>query len=158
MARLACQRNKVQEMQLTFYSDYSLRVLIYLSQCNKEISTITEIAEFYQISKNHLVKVVHQLTKMGYLISIQGKGGGIKLAKDPANIIIGDVIRKTEPNFTLVECFDKKTNHCVITDVCKLKGLLNQGLSAFFAVLDQYTLLDCSSSALTNKITRHDKT
>lgn len=147
-----------KEVQLTFYSDYSLRVLIYLSRCNKETSTIAEIADFYLISKNHLVKVVHQLAKLGYINSIQGKGGGIKLAKNPADIIIGDVIRKTEPNFTLVECFDKKTNRCVITDVCKLKGLLNQGLSAFFDVLDQYTLLDCSASDLSRKIELHYKT
>lgn len=139
-------------MQLTLYSDYSLRVLIYLSKTDKKISTITDISEFYKISRNHLVKVVHRLAQLGYIISIQGKGGGIKLAKDPSEIKVGEVIRKTEPNFYMVECFNEKENRCVITDVCRLKGILNQGMEAFFNVIDQYTILDCSTNDLFKKI------
>jgi Rrf2 family transcriptional regulator, nitric oxide-sensitive transcriptional repressor len=139
-------------MQLTLYTDYSLRVLIYLSKTNKEITTISEISDFYKISKNHLVKVVHQLAQHGFIISLQGKGGGIKLAKDPRDVIVGDVIRKTEPNFHMVECFNEKTNHCVITDVCRLKGILNHGMLAFFNVMDQYTLADCSTNHLSKRI------
>jgi Rrf2 family transcriptional regulator, nitric oxide-sensitive transcriptional repressor len=97
-------------MQLTIHSDYSLRVLLYLSQTKNDITTIVEIASFYKISKNHLVKVVHRLGQLGYIISIQGKGGGIKLAKKPADIKIGELIRKTEPSFYIVECFNKKHN------------------------------------------------
>jgi len=139
-------------VQLTLYSDYSLRVLIYLSKTDKKISTITDISEFYKISRNHLVKVVHRLAQLGYIISIQGKGGGIKLAKDPSEIKVGEVIRKTEPNFYMVECFNEKENRCVITDVCRLKGILNQGMEAFFNVIDQYTILDCSTNDLFKKI------
>lgn len=139
-------------MQLTFHSDYSLRVLLYLSQSPKEINTITEISEFYKISKNHLVKVVHRLAQLGFIISTQGKGGGIKLAKDPSEITIGEVVRNTEPHFCLVECFNEATNRCVITDFCRLKGILNQGLMAFLDVLDKYTLAEGSKNTLKKKI------
>ncbi|MFZ2315259.1 MAG: Rrf2 family transcriptional regulator [Gammaproteobacteria bacterium] len=139
-------------MQLTLQSDYSLRVLLYLSQTKNEMSTINEISAFYKISKNHLVKVVHKLAQLNYIISVQGKGGGIKLAKDPDDINIGDVIRKTEPNFYLVECFNTKTNQCVITDACRLRGMLNQGMEAFFKVLDQYTLQSGSKNSMAQQI------
>jgi len=138
-------------MQLTLHSDYSLRVLIYLSQTDKKISTITEISKFYQISKNHLVKVVHKLAQYGFIISTQGKGGGIQLAKKSSEIKVGDVVRKMEPNFNLVECFNEKTNQCVITDVCRLKGVMELGMKAFFNVLDQYTLVDCSTKFQVHK-------
>ena len=139
-------------MQLTLYSDYSLRVLFYLSNMQKKTATITEIATFYGISRNHLVKVVHRLAQMNFIISLRGKGGGIKLAKDPGEIKIGDVIRKTEPNYTLVECFNEKTNQCVITNVCRLKRILNEGLEAFLNVLDQYTIADSHTKGLARQI------
>jgi Rrf2 family nitric oxide-sensitive transcriptional repressor len=142
-------------MHLTQYSDYSLRVLLYLSQMPKEQATIAEISEFYQISKNHLVKVVHSLVQLGFVISSRGKGGGIKLAKNPGEITVGEVVRKTEPNFCLVKCFNEKTNRCVITDVCRLKGILSQGLEAFFSVLDKYTLADGAKNTLVKQITNH---
>jgi Rrf2 family nitric oxide-sensitive transcriptional repressor len=140
------------KMQLTQYSDYSMRVLLYLSQTPNEISTISEISDFYKISKNHLVKVVHRLAQLDYIVSIQGKGGGIKLAKNPNDIKIGEVLRQTEPNFYLVECFDEKTNRCVITQTCRLKGILHQGMEAFFKVLDQYTLQDSSKKSMAKQI------
>lgn len=144
-------------MQLTLYSDYSLRVLLYLSRTPNEFATITEISDFYQISKNHLVKVVHSLAQLGFIISTRGKGGGIKLARSPNQISIGEVVRKTEPNFYLVECFNQETNRCVITNVCRLKGILNQGIEAFFSVLDSYTLADGSKNSLVKQITNHLK-
>jgi Rrf2 family nitric oxide-sensitive transcriptional repressor len=142
-------------MQLTFYSDYSLRVLLYLSQMPKDTATITEISDFYKISKNHLVKVVHRLAQLEFIISTRGKGGGIKLARSSDEITIGEVVRKTEPHFNLVECFDEKTNRCVITNACRLKGILHQGMEAFFKVLDQYTLAEGSKTALIKQITNH---
>lgn len=141
-------------MQLTLYSDYSLRVLLYLSQTKNDRSTIIEIANFYNISKNHLVKVVHRLAQLGYITSIQGKGGGIKLARDADKINIGDVIRKTEQHFHIVECFDAKNNTCIITSSCRLKKILSQAMEAFFNVLDQYNLQECSKDALVNQILR----
>lgn len=140
-------------MQLTFYSDYSFRVLFYLANMNKETATIAEISDFYHISKNHLVKVVHQLSQKGFIISLRGKGGGIKLAKKPDEIKISDVVRKTEPNFTLVECFNTKTNQCVITNACRLKGFLTEAMMAFFHVLENYTIADTLNNKLTMQIT-----
>jgi Rrf2 family transcriptional regulator, nitric oxide-sensitive transcriptional repressor len=142
-------------MQLTSYTDYSFRVLLYLSRTPNKFSTITEISEFYEISKNHLVKVVHSLARLGFIISIRGKGGGIKLAKSPSEISIGEVIRKMEPNFCLTECFNLETNRCVITNMCHLKGILNQGMEAFFKVLDGYSLADGSKNSLVKQIANY---
>jgi Rrf2 family nitric oxide-sensitive transcriptional repressor len=142
-------------MQLTFYSDYSLRVLLYLSQMSKDAATISEVSDFYKISKNHLVKVVHRLAQLGFITSARGKGGGIKLARNSNEITIGEVVRKTEPHFNLVECFNGKTNQCVITNACRIRGILHQGMEAFFNVLDQYTLAEGSKAALINQITNH---
>lgn len=129
-------------MQLTLYSDYSLRVLIYLARHRDGLITINEIAEFYQISKNHLVKVVHQLGKIGVIESVRGKNGGLRLALAPEKIYIGDLVQKTEPNFNLVECFNFASNRCVITDACYLKNILDEGLRSMMKTLNQYTLAD----------------
>lgn len=150
-----CVVKRYLEMQLTFYTDYALRVLLYLSRTPDELSTITEISQFYQISKNHLMKVVHSLVQLGYLTSVRGKNGGIKLTKPPYEISIGEVVRKMEPNFCLVECFNLETNRCVITHVCRLKGILSQGIEAFFKVLDSYALSDGSQLSLVKQITTH---
>lgn len=149
------KQKEILKMQLTFYSDYSLRVLLYLNQMPNDTATIAEISEFYKISKNHLVKVVHRLAQLEFIISTRGKGGGIKLAKNADEITIGEVVRKTEPNFNLVECFNEKTNRCVITKVCRLKGILHQGVDAFFNVLDQYTIAEGSKSTLKIQIANH---
>jgi Rrf2 family transcriptional regulator, nitric oxide-sensitive transcriptional repressor len=145
-------------MQLTLYTDYSLRVLIYLSRMPTETTTITEISEFYNISKNHLVKVVHRLVILGFITSLRGKGGGIKLAKKPDKINIGDVVRKTEPHFYMVGCFDEQNNKCMITTTCRLKGIINQGMQVFFKTLDSYTLIDASSDLVTKQITLFNET
>ena len=132
-------------MQLTLYSDYALRTLIYLALWD-DSATISEIADQYQISRNHLVKVVHNLGKLGYITTVRGRHGGLRLAMPPDRINIGEVVRKTEPNFNLVECFDRQNNQCVITPACRLKGVLGEALRAFTTVLDQYTLADMTSN------------
>ncbi len=127
-------------MQLTLYTDYSLRVLIYLSMRHGEIVTINEVTDFYKISRNHLVKVVHNLANKNFIVTLRGKHGGMQLARDPDSITIAEVVRQTEPNFHLVECFDYANNKCVITPVCALKGVLDQARKNFIDLLDQYTL------------------
>ncbi|WP_338753331.1 Rrf2 family transcriptional regulator [Bacillus sp. FJAT-52991] len=130
-------------MRLTLYTDYSLRVLIYLaSKEQNELANIKDIAEAYKISKNHLMKVTYELGKIGLIETIRGRGGGIRLAMSPKDINIGQVVRQTEDDFHLVECFNKETNQCLITSVCGLKHVLFQALQAYLAVLDQYTLQD----------------
>jgi Rrf2 family nitric oxide-sensitive transcriptional repressor len=128
-------------MQLTQYTDYALRTLLFLGTVNR-MSTITEIAEVYGISRNHLVKVVHHLGKLGYLNTVKGKSGGIKLGKDPAEINLGRFVREVEPNFHLVECFNPVSNGCPITAACLLSGVLVEAERSFFAVLSKYTLKD----------------
>lgn len=134
-------------MQLTLYTDYSLRVLLYLALRPGERSTISEISYSYRISRNHLVKVVHQLGIHGYVDSSRGRSGGLTLARAPDQIRIGDVVRQTEPNFKLVECFDMQTNTCPIAPVCALKGALAEAQRQFMAVLDRYTLADVVGNA-----------
>lgn len=129
-------------MQLTLYTDYSLRVLIYLGVRPGRQVTISEIAQSYKISRNHLVKVVHNLGNMGYIATTRGRGGGMVLALAPESVNIGEVVRKTEPDFDLVECFDKETNTCPISPACALIKALKVARSAFLDVLDKYTLAD----------------
>ena len=128
-------------MQLSLYSDYALRTLMYLALRKSEKASIEEIAKAYVISANHLVKVVHQLGKMGFIETVRGRGGGIFLTKQPSEIRVGDVVRRTE-NFVIVECFDDVNNSCPITSVCSLKGVLNEATQAFLKSLDQYSLED----------------
>lgn len=136
-------------MRLTNYTDFSLRVLIYLaSKKPGELSNITEIAEAYDISRNHLTKVIHELGKMGVIHTIRGRGGGIKLALPPEKINIGEIVRKTEEDFKLVECFGDGPSSCVISPVCGLKHVLNRALFAYLAVLNEYTLADIVQSPI----------
>ena len=129
-------------MQLTLYTDYSLRVLLYLGLNPKRMATITDIASSYGISRNHLVKVVHNLALQGFINTTRGRGGGITLARPPAEINVGDVVRHTEMNLHLVECFDKERNTCPITAACFLKRALYEAQQAFITVLDRYTLAE----------------
>ncbi|NGM84106.1 Rrf2 family transcriptional regulator [Paenibacillus sp. 7124] len=130
-------------MRLTMYTDFSLRILLYLGTKERsERSTIQEISDAYNISKNHLVKVAHELGKAGYIETVRGRGGGIRLAHTPGEINIGEVIRRMEDDFHLVECFNPAGNHCPITPVCGLKGVLGRALNAYLQVLDEYTLED----------------
>lgn len=130
-------------MRLTVYTDYSLRTLIFLGAKEREqLTTIQEISDAYNISKNHLMKVTHQLGQLGYIETIRGRGGGIRLAKPADEIGIGEVVRQTEEDFHLVECFNPESNLCKIASACQLKGVLHEALLAYLAVLDQYTIAD----------------
>lgn len=129
-------------MQLTLYTDYSLRVLIYLALHGDEVSTITEISEAYGISRNHLVKVVHNLSQQGFIQTSRGKFGGLWLDRSPERINIGEVVRHTEPNFDLVECFNVEENTCPLGGVCTLQKVLTRASRQFMKELDQHTLAD----------------
>ncbi|KAF0191234.1 MAG: Rrf2 family transcriptional regulator nitric oxide-sensitive transcriptional repressor [Gammaproteobacteria bacterium] len=129
-------------VQLTLYTDYSLRVLIFLGAHPDQLVTITEIADSYGISRNHLVKVVHNLATQGFVQTTRGKGGGMRLGKAPEDINLGELVRLTEGGFHLVECLNKTKNTCPITPACALKGFVSEALDAFIAVLDKYTLAD----------------
>ena len=128
-------------MHLTRYTDYSLRVLIYLAVQQEELATIEEIAKAYGISNAHLTKIVHQLGRAGYVETVRGRGGGLRLAQPPEKIRVGEVVRHTE-TMPLVECFDPKTSHCRIEPVCDLRAALRDALEAFLRTLDGYTLAD----------------
>jgi len=134
-------------MRLTLYTDYSLRVLLYLALNQDRIVTITELADFYRISRNHLVKVVHELGLSGYLLTARGKRGGIRLARSADQIVIGEVVRQTEPDFDLLECLNPVADQCVITNVCKLKSVLSAARDNFLGDLDKYTLADLTKPA-----------
>lgn len=128
-------------MHITRYTDYSLRVLMYIALKGEELSTIGEIAESYDISKNHLMKVVQELNAKGYLIAVRGKNGGLRLNGRAEEINIGSLVRDTEQDFALVECFTN-AQACTITPACHLKKVFAEALEAFCKVLDQYTLAD----------------
>lgn len=128
-------------MKLTTFSDYSLRVLIYLALEPDRLATIQGIADSYDISENHLMKVVHQLAKRGVVESLRGKGGGIRLAVPAENIRIGKIIRDAEGDGAAVECFGEHGN-CKIKVNCKLAGALSRAFDEFYRSLDQYTLAD----------------
>ncbi|MCF7821985.1 MAG: Rrf2 family transcriptional regulator [Mariprofundaceae bacterium] len=129
-------------MQLTSYTDYSLRTLLYLAAHQGRLVTISEISEHHGISHNHLIKVVHNLGKHGFIQTVRGKSGGIRLALKPEEIIIADVVRLTEPHMNIQECFSRATNTCSLIDSCKLAGLLYQARHGFMKVLEDNTLAD----------------
>ncbi len=128
-------------MHVTRYTDYSLRVLIYLAMQGDRLATIQEIAESYDISRNHLMKIVHQLNKNGYIETVRGKNGGMRLHMAPADINVGVLVRETEQDLNIVECFAAK-DACRISPVCGLQGMFGEALDAFLKTLDQYTLED----------------
>lgn len=131
----------VLPMRLTAFTDYSLRVLIYLALSGEQHTTIAQIAQSYGISKNHLMKVVQELSQKGYLIALRGKNGGLRLSRPPSDINIGELVRAMERDLAMAECFGKN-NQCVLTPACYLPVLFTEALEAFFAVLDAYTLED----------------
>lgn len=134
---------KVKSMRLTMYTDYSLRVLIYLgTKGDGKLTTIQEISDAYNISKNHLMKVTFELGKAGFIETVRGRGGGIRLADLPENINVGKVVRQMEEDFHLVECFNPETNMCPISPICGLRGVLGKALHAYLSVLDEYNLQD----------------
>jgi Rrf2 family transcriptional regulator, nitric oxide-sensitive transcriptional repressor len=124
-------------MRLTRYTDYAMRVLLYLGAQPDRICSIGEIAKAYGVSQNHLMKVAHDLGKAGYVEGVRGRSGGIRLARPADRINVGAVVRRTEEGFELVEC-----ESCIIAPACGLVGVLDEALAAFMAVLDSYTLAD----------------
>ncbi len=133
-------------MRLTVYTDYSLRMLIYLGVKEDGLATIGEVAERYGISQHHLTKVAHQLGLAGFIATVRGKGGGLRLARPAAQIGLGEVVRRTEPDMALVPCFSSPEAPagaaCPIVPACGLRGVLDEARQAFMAVLDRYTLAD----------------
>ncbi len=133
-------------MQLTLHTDYSLRVLIYLAQKGDTLSTISEVATFYAISRNHLVKVVHHLAGANFIQTLRGKNGGMRLARAPEDISVGDVVRQMEPNFDIVECFSADNHSCAVASICALKNVLQKASREFLSLLDRYSLADAVAS------------
>ena len=129
-------------MRLAEYTDYTLRVLMYCAVHPDRQVTIAELAEQHGVSKNHLMKIVNDLARQGVLETTRGRGGGLRLLKTPAEIRVGDVVRRAETDFRLVECFDSRTNACSLTPSCRLKGLFRAALEAYFKELDGATLAD----------------
>ena len=132
-------------MHLTQFSDYSLRLALYLACHPDRVVSVDEVSRAYAISRHHLVKVVQTLTDLGVVESQRGRGGGMRLAMRPSEINVGWLIRRTEPHLNLVECFDLETNTCPIAPVCGLKGALVRAQQAFLEVLDEYNLGDFQS-------------
>ncbi|MFO7484158.1 RrF2 family transcriptional regulator [Oceanibaculum nanhaiense] len=128
-------------MRLTAFSDYALRVLMYAATVDDRLVTIEETARVYGISRAHLMKVVNILIRAGYLRGVRGRAGGFALARTPAEINLGAVVRATEPDFALVECFVAE-GRCLVSGCCKLPAVLNEALEAFVSTLDRYTLAD----------------
>ena len=142
-------------MQLTLYTDYSLRVLLYLGERPNERITITQMSEYFDISRNHLVKVVHNLGKLELIHTIRGKNGGMLLAQEPKNINIAAVVQKVEPHMNLLECFDSKTNTCPIIKSCGLKHILFKAKKSFMGVLKEHTLADLLPENIDNPTIQH---
>lgn len=133
-------------MKLTSFTDYSLRVLIYLAAQPGRRATIAEISQTFGISEHHLTKVAHFLGKQGWIATTRGKGGGLSLARPTHEIVIGRVVRDTEGAVDPAECFSGEDDRCVITHCCQLKGVLSEAVKAFHAVLDRHTLADITSN------------
>lgn len=131
-------------MHITHHTDYALRVLIYLGANEHRLATIQEISERFEISRTHLMKVVSQLIRHGYVEGLRGKGGGLRLARSPRLIGIGNVVRHMESDLAIVECFETESK-CLLTGNCRLRGALSNALDAFMASLDRVTLADLLS-------------
>lgn len=128
-------------MRLTKYTDYALRVLMYVAARPDELVSVAQIARSYRISQNHLTKVVHNLGRAGYITTVRGRFGGMRLARPAAEINVGEIIRRFEDGFDLVDC-----GSCVIAPVCRLSGVLSEAVTAFLAVVDRYSLADLMSA------------
>ena len=129
-------------MRLSEYTDYSLRVLMYCAAHPGRLVTIGELAEHHQVSKNHLMKVVNDLSRQGVIETTRGRGGGLRLLQSAGQIRVGDIVRFSETDFRLVECFDPATNVCTLTPSCRLKQVFSNALQAYFRELDGVTLAD----------------
>jgi Rrf2 family nitric oxide-sensitive transcriptional repressor len=144
-------------MKLTAFTDYSLRVLIYLAAEPGRRATVSEICAAFGIKENHLTKVVHHLGRRGWIETTRGKGGGLSLARPAKDICVGHVVRDTEGQAAPAECFSAEESSCAIVRCCRLKGVLAEAVSAFHSVLDRYTLADitCNSQELSGILHFH---
>lgn len=134
-------------MRLNLQTDYALRQLMYLAINHGRLCTIREISEYYGVSNNHMIKIAYLSGQAGFVATTRGRSGGLALKIPPEQIVIGDVVRKIEPDFAIVECFQSGAgNQCVVSPACKLKRALHEALKAFTAVLDEYTLADLVNS------------
>lgn len=129
-------------MRLTTYTDYALRTLMYLAINRDHLTTIQDIADLHNISKNHLTKVAHQLGQLGLVETVRGRNGGLKLGREPEEINIGKVVRQTETDFYMAECFDSNNKSCAYSAACTLKNVLGAATDAYLQVLDDVTLQD----------------
>lgn len=136
-------------MRLTLYTDLSLRLLMFLALKPNGLATIQDAAVRYRVSRNHLMKVARQLGQTGFIETVRGRGGGLRLSRPPAEIRIGDVVRTTEEDFRMVECFDPARNTCGLAPACRLKGVLGEALGAYLSALDKYTLADLTAQGPT---------
>ncbi|MES2399717.1 MAG: Rrf2 family transcriptional regulator [Pseudomonadota bacterium] len=133
-------------MRLTNMTDYALRLLMFLAQRPDRLCNIAEIASHYRLSEAHMMKITHQLGLIGWIETVRGKGGGMRLARKPQDIGIGEVVRSMEPDFFMVECFTSG-NSCRLTGDCKLTGVLDGALRSFMQSLDRHTLADILPTA-----------
>ena len=129
-------------MKLSAYSDYAIRVLMQTALRSPQRLTVAEVALTFGISRHHLVKVVHDLSRNGYLLTQRGIGGGFTLARAPEDIRLGDIVRLGEESETVIDCLDGENHRCRLLPVCRLKSVLDEAAAAFFAVMDHYTLAD----------------
>jgi Rrf2 family nitric oxide-sensitive transcriptional repressor len=136
-------------MRLTDYTDYTLRVLMFCALNPDRSVTIAELAESHAVSKNHLMKIVNDLARQGLLQTKRGRGGGFRLSRNPEDINIGAVVRQTETDFRMVECFDASINTCILTSQCQLKHVFNSALKSYMAELDKVSLADVTRTTPT---------
>lgn len=129
-------------MRLTLFTDYAFRLLIQVAATEPDLVTISQAAESYRISRNHLTKIANELVRGGYLTAVRGRSGGLRLAKPAAAINVGEVVRFCESDAPLVECFDRINNKCVITPSCTLKSMLYEAETAFYTALAAHNLAD----------------
>lgn len=146
----------MRPVQLTIYSDYALRTLMYLGAHTERPVSVPEVAAAYQISPHHLAKVAKALVRGGFARAHRGRAGGLELVKSPRDLTVGDVLRFTEPTLDLLECFDRTTSTCPLTGACRLERTLHDARAAFFAVLDRTTLADllAGTPALVSRLAR----
>lgn len=134
-------------MRLTDYTDYTLRVLMYCAANPDRLVTIAEMAEHHGLSKNHLMKIVNDLARDGVIETTRGRGGGMRLLKPATQIVVGEVVRRTESDFRIVECFDEGSNACLLSPTCRLKRVFDSAMQAYFNELDSVTLADIADPA-----------
>jgi Rrf2 family nitric oxide-sensitive transcriptional repressor len=133
-------------MRLTTFTDYSLRLLIYLAGARDSRVTIAEAARAFGISEHHLVKVAHELGRAGFLDNVRGRGGGLRLALPPESINVASVVRAAEGRDVPAECFDRRANTCPIAGHCRLEHVLDEAFTSFYAVLERYTVADLAAN------------